>query len=347
MSKNFIILFFLLVTTTINLFAQSNCERSLNEARTDYSNGNLYAVPGKIGDCLEEGFSKTEKVEALRLLTLTYININQQEKARETLIRLLNLKTDYQAIKNEDPSELYSLYNDIDTDIKYFIGITFGLNLNSMRVITDRNAHPLENNISNYTPKVSIPQVGLQFLYPIKKSLIAGIEVQYQNHKYFYKEENDNGVGDINIIEYSSNNDGININLMLRYMKDYYNWKPFVEIGSTGRANFTYDIINYTNNSDQTPDEENITEPQDILSNRSVFNLSLNANLGTMIKLGENYGEIKFGVSNYFRNHLNKQSRSEVYETTILDGMVLMEDDLVNIVYQLNFTFNIPFFNFK
>lgn len=337
------ILFFFISITQI--IAQSSCERNLNEARADYSNGNLYAVPGKLGDCLEEGFSKTEKIEALRLLTLTYININQQEKARSTLIKLLNLKTDYQAIKGVDPSELYSLYRDIDTDIKYFIGITIGLNLNSIIPHFERNSFPLEEHISNYESQISIPQIGLQFLYPITKNIVAGAEIQYQTHKYSYNEENDYGINSTTV-RYESINDGINLNLSVRYQKDFYSWKPFIEIGSTGRYNLNYDVLNYNSNFSQTVDQEDISEIP-VYDHRTKFNFSLNANIGSMIKLGENYGEIKFGVSNYFRNHLNKDARANIYYRTLGNGMVIKEDDYTNLVYQINFTFNIPFFNFQ
>jgi hypothetical protein len=258
----------------------------------------------------------------------------------------LNLKTEYQAIRNEDPSELYSLYKKIDTDIKYFVGLTFGSNLNTIRVKKRRNTFPFEADQYDYIPKISIPQVGIQFLYPINKNIIAGAELQYQNQKYSY-EETFSTEESLTTITYDSRNEGINLNLVLRYMKDFYQWKPFVEVGSSGRANLSYDIINYNSDFSETADVESINEPIPVDSVRTVFNFSLNANFGTMIKLGENYGEIKFGVSNYFRNHLNKEARSEVYTTTILDGMALKEDDVVNLVYQITFTFNIPFFNFQ
>jgi len=347
--KVYLLTLFILVISISNLLAQSSCERNLNEARSDYSNGNLYAVPGKLGDCLEEGFSKTEKIEALRLLTLTYININQQEKAKATLIKLLNIKTDYQVTKNVDPSELYSLYKTIDTDIKYFIGVTVGLNLNSIQPKLIRSTNALGNHTPNYIPKISLPQVGVQFLYPINKNIVAGAELQFQNQKYAYEEINYNRDDNRTTISYESNNNGINLNLSLRYMKDYYQWKPFVEIGTSGRVNLSYLINDYNSNFSETVDEENITSDQgvSVYSNRAKFNFALNANIGTMIKIGENYGEVKFGVSNYFRNHLNEKAINEAYKSSILDAMALKEDNFTNLIYQVNLTFNIPFFNFQ
>jgi hypothetical protein len=342
----FITLFFILISSPF-LMAQSSCQRNLNEARADYSNGNLYAVPGKLGDCLEDGFSKTEKIEALELLTLTYININQQEKAKTTLIRLLNLKTDYQVIQNVDPSELFSLYRKIDTDIKYFIGVTAGLNLNTIILHRAYSTNPLGTHAPDYQSQFSFRQVGAQFLYPFTKNIIAGAEIQYQNHRYFYKEVNDYDNNDISTVEYQTNNDGINLNLMLRYMKDLYQWKPFFELGTTGRYNLNYLVNTYTNIYDKSVDDETINETIDIIKDRSNFNFSLNANLGSMIKVRENYIEIKFGVSNYFRYHLNEKAIIDADKNTFLNGMAIKDDDITNLVYQVNFTFNIPFFKFQ
>lgn len=343
----FILTLFIVCTSSPFLMAQSSCQRNLNEARADYSNGNLYAVPGKLGDCLEEGFSKSEKIEALELLTLTYININQQEKARTTLIRLLNLKTDYQVVKNVDPSELYSLYSKIDTDIKYFIGITAGFNNNSIIVHQAYSTNPLGTHDPNYISKLSFRQVGAQFLYPITKNIIVGAEIQYQSHRYDYKEIFDNGNNDISTVEYATINDGMNLNLNMRYMKDFYQWKPFFELGTTGRYNLNYFVTTYTNNFEKNVDEENINEAINIISDRSNLNFSLNANLGSMIKVRENYFEVKFGVSNYFRNHLNEKAIRNADKNTFLNAMALKEDFITNLVFQFNVSFNVPFFNFQ
>lgn len=353
MNKYLLIFLFYLIGT--QLLAQSSCERNLNEARADYSGGNLYAIPGKLADCLQEGFSKTEKIEALRLLALTYININQQEKARDTFIKLLNIKTDYQVQENVDPSELYSLYRKIDTDIKYFIGVTFGFNLNSIIVHESENKNPVAaNHTADYTTKISSPQVGVQFLYPLTKNIIAGAEVQFQNHRFNYSETNvyingenpENFKDNYTDIKYEGSNNGINLNINLRYMKDYYQWKPFIEVGGVGRYNFSYTILDYESDYFPTVEDE-IIEEVNILNRRTNFNVAVSANLGTMIKLREYYGEIKFGVSNYLVKHLNAKAIETADTYTIADGMALSEDDYTNLVYQLSVTFNIPFFNFK
>lgn len=346
MKKSIIIIVFLI--SAMNIFAQSSCERNLNEARSDYANGNLYAIPGKIGDCLENGFTKTEKIDALQLLTLTYININQQEKARKTFIELLNIQTDYQVKKNIHPPELYSLYSKIDTDIKYFIGLTFGLNYNTVLAQTNpnNNTNPLGTSNTKYSGKISIPQVGVQFMYPFQKTIWLGAELQYQNHKFGYAQENIYSDQDANMVTYESSNNGVNLNIGIRYMKDYYAWKPFLELTTMGRVNISYDVSTYKNNYYPTVEDEIIIDAS-IYDSRAAFNFSAGLNIGTMIKLGEYYGEIKIGASNYFFDHLNKSAREDSDRTTFLHGMVIKENTYTNLVYQINFTFNLPFFDFK
>ncbi|WMN11342.1 outer membrane beta-barrel protein [Marivirga salinae] len=357
MNKYLLILLFYLLGT--QLIAQSSCERNLNEARADYSNGNLYAIPGKLANCLEEGFNKTEKIDALRLLTLTYININQQEKARNTFIKLLNLKTDFQVQENVDPSELYSLYRKIDTDVKYFIGVTFGFNYNTIFVHKYRNTNPNpiepDHTAKYKTGIIPSPQVGIQFLYPLTKNWIVGAEAQYQNQRFNYSEKNTYLIGEntenfndnYTDIEYDATNNGLNLIINMRYMKDFYEWKPFIEVGTVGRYNLSYNVIRYESDYFPTVEDEVIDEKIDISSKRANFNVAVSANLGTMRKVGENYVEIKFGVSNYFINHLNPEGRETAYTEPLLKGMSILNDDITNLVYKLSFTFNIPFFNFQ
>ena len=346
----FLLFIFVLAGSSIAM-AQTNCERNLNEARADYSNGNLYAIPGKLTDCLENGFSKNDKIIALRYLTLTYININQQEKARETLIKLLNIQTDYQVKEGIDPLELYSLYRKIDTDIKYFIGVTFGLNYNTIQV--EQHYTPFaDQHEYKYSPLLNIPQFGAQFLYPFSKKWLAGVELNYQNQQFAYEETNTNTETDeFTIIGYDANNHGVNLNLNMRYMLDYYQWKPFVELGTVGRFNLTYDLLSYSTefsnsvNNEEIIDNINLFDPED--TRRSRYNLGLSASIGSMIKILTYYGEVKFTATKFTYNHLNMFARENRYIKTIGDAMILTDGDHTNTVYQLSVSFNLPFFDFK
>ncbi len=354
MRKIILVISFLL--SGINLLAQTDCNRNLNEAKSDFANGNLYAIPGKLTDCLKEGFSKSEKIDAYRLLTLTYLNINQNEKAKESLIKLLNIKTDYQVTINVDPPELYSLYKKIDTDPKYFIGLSAGINYNTIQIkdFPDGQSGRFSQNpysgqdIYKYTPKFSF-QAGAQFMYPILKNLWLRSELMYQNQKYDYYEE----IINIEATEsknkfyaYESSSDLINLSISARRVLDNYRWKPFVELGIISSYNIKYNFNNYISEDTEELDIDNIDNIK-MIEYRKKFNIGLNAQIGTMLKIGEYYGEMRFGVNKFLIAHANYANDSERSIKTVGNRGEVIEDNYNNLLYEISFAFNIAFFNFK
>jgi len=344
MRKYLLIILIFLVNTS--LFAQANCERNLNEARSDYANGNLYAIPGKLDECLKNGFSKNEMIEAYQLLALTYININQQDKAKESMIKLLKLQTDYQVIKNVDPDELYSLYQSIETDPIYFIGAYFTFNYSiinvsdSGRFTSDSDPNAVDNY--NYTPALSIAG-GAHFLYPINKSWYASGKLGYDVHRYDYDETNKGNVESENetTVSYTSINRGINLSTSLRYMLDRYSYKPFIELGATGRFNFVNSITNYLNEEEEAP-------PFSVNEYRKAFNLGFSVDAGTLIKVSENYLSLSLGASYFVIPEVDYSNNVNGRSFYSLAGRHVVQEDTYNKLI-LNFTvkFNIPFYNFK
>lgn len=340
----FIILFIL---GTLTAVAQENCDQNLTEAKADYNNGNLYAIPGKLTECLENGFSKSEKVDAYKLLTLTYLNINQLEKARETLIKLLNIKTDFQVIQNVDPPELYSLYRKIDTDPIYFIGINVGINYNTTQILKAYTTETVEGSLKfNYKPLFSY-QAGGRFILPLLDKLWLKAEVSFQNQRFEYLEETNNPKDTSTIdITYFSNNRGVNLNFSSRSIINNYKWKPFVEYGITGRYNLNTIFSEYLGENSKSV---NFTTIERIEMNefRSNYNVGLDLSVGSMIKLGEHYGEIKFGATKYLLNHATYSNDSERFSNTIGNAGETNDHDFNNLIYQLTLSYNVPFFNFK
>ncbi len=345
MNKLFTIILLLI---NISLFAQSNCERNLQDAKSDYNTGNLYAIPGKLTDCLEEGFTKEEKIDAYRLLTLTYLNINQNEKAKESLIKLLNIKTDYRALPNIDPPELYSLYRKIDTDPKYFIGAIVGGNFNTIQITEEftnesvPGAHDLK-----YNSKISY-QVGGQFILPLLKNFWLKGEAIYQVQRYGFELNNiiaEDGV--YTNYTYNSNNNGINLNLSARSILNNYYWKPFVEYGISGRYNINHDFRQYKSINSKSTDEDVIVPDFKMNEFRKQFNVGIHVNLGSMFKIKENYGEVKIGASKFLLAHADYIDKIHRQLNTIGAQGELIDNDYNNLIYQVSFSFNIPFFNFK
>jgi hypothetical protein len=138
--------------------AQS-CSQILRLARATYEQGRLHEVAalfeGKT--CLTDnqdagGLSKAEKVEAYRLLTLTYIYLEEPEKADETMLNLL--RTDYYFEPNPaiDPAEFLGLYNTFRTWPIYRLGVRLGGAFTSPNV---KDANPVINGDAAYAGRFS------------------------------------------------------------------------------------------------------------------------------------------------------------------------------------------------
>ena len=331
------------------VFGQNNCERNLNDARTDYATGNLYAIPGKLTDCLEDGFTETEKVAAYQLLALTYININQQDKAKEALIKLLNIKTDYQVIKNVDPDELYSLYTKIETDPIYYIGAYTGVNYTFIHLPDSmarktKSADP-SNESYNYSPALSV-MGGVQFIYPVTQTLHLSGSFAFDVQKYEYSQNMAQSFNEENNTEssYSASSSGFNLRLNARYMKDLYYWKPFIEVGVINRLHLSSTIRDYT--------DENGLKPQPFVlqkinvANRRNFNFGGNLQIGTMKKFQENYWEFALGASYFIIPEIKEYQNQENLPTIANSGYVV-EDFYNKLVLSFEIKFNIPFYDFK
>lgn len=84
--------------------AQDCSDVTLNEARKNYEIGKFPEVIGMLDPCLSRGFNEKQKVEAHRLLAMTYIAIDSNELATLETGRLLAINPTYEANLFDPPS---------------------------------------------------------------------------------------------------------------------------------------------------------------------------------------------------------------------------------------------------
>jgi hypothetical protein len=76
----------LLVLFPWGLVAQTSCSEQLRVAQRRYDEGLLDDIPKLISSCLENGFSKEEKMNAYKLLIQTYLYSDATAMADETMV---------------------------------------------------------------------------------------------------------------------------------------------------------------------------------------------------------------------------------------------------------------------
>jgi hypothetical protein len=172
----------------------SNCTQVLRLIRTTYEQGRLHEVPGLAEGCLKgegaQGFTKEEKKEAYRYLTLSYIYLEEPEKADEMMVQLLNTDHFYEPNKEVDPAEFIALYNKFRHDPLYRFGLKFGLNLTQPVVTNYYNVGSAGAGQGGYSMSPSFQVYGVFekdfFRKAPWKNLVLAAELGYVSRSYTY-----------------------------------------------------------------------------------------------------------------------------------------------------------------
>lgn len=175
--KRILLIGFLFSIGYIEVSAQTtSCAQTLRLARATYEQGRLHEIPVLLEGCLRSGFTVQEQVEALKLLTLTYIYLEEPEKADDHMLRLL--QTDHYFEINEaiDPAEFVALYRTFRTDPIYRIGIKAGAVAAQPNVVSSDFA-----NEGTGTYKYGISFIaGISVEIPFKKRFTLNPELYLQ-----------------------------------------------------------------------------------------------------------------------------------------------------------------------
>lgn len=111
----------------------STCAQTLRLARSTYDQGRLHELPEMMKSCLENtadhnGFTKQERVEAYRILTLAFIYLEEPAEADKTMLLLLQTDHFYRPNPDVDPAEFQALYKKFRNWPIFRIAIKGGVN---------------------------------------------------------------------------------------------------------------------------------------------------------------------------------------------------------------------------
>ena len=72
--------------------AQESCTQKLRNARNAYQEGKLSSLPTTLQSCIDNGFNKEEKIEALRLVTLAFLYEENEASAKKLCFTVANFR---------------------------------------------------------------------------------------------------------------------------------------------------------------------------------------------------------------------------------------------------------------
>jgi hypothetical protein len=175
-------------------FSQSapNCTQMIRQIRSQYEQGRLHELPDLAKGCLRQGFTKEEKREAYRYLTLAYIYLEEPDSADMNMLKLLETDHFYQVNETIDPAEFIALYKKFRHDPVFRVGLKVGVNATQPQVQEYYNVGSQAGGSGKYSLAVGF-NVMLAFEKDLGgkfKKFIVAPEVAFVSRTFSYANPN-------------------------------------------------------------------------------------------------------------------------------------------------------------
>jgi len=322
--------YFILVFVTIAPYAytQTDCSFQLDSAKNLFENGIIEEIPQVLNPCIEEGFTREQKISAYKLIILTYLFDDNQQGAESTMLQFLDDFPNYE-IRPDDPVEFVYLFESYRTLSVFSVGFFMGPNLSFVRTIEPVTPSPVINNSDNKAGFAT--QFGLRVNRYLYQRLEANVELIYSGRNYSF-EENIAGNSESAFSEEISIWE---IPLYASYELNPGKIVPFVYAGPS---------IGFITSASGTPIETLLTDnaqpfngaERDISHRRTLVNFSLMMGGGIKYKMPKGY----FGVDLRFNVGLNGivqdnvlQDHSEILEFNHIDDKFALNSIFLSIGY--------------
>ncbi|MEP2772291.1 MAG: outer membrane beta-barrel protein [Fulvivirga sp.] len=166
----------------------SQCAQILRQGRTVYDEGRIHELPSLLASCIKSGFSDEERTEAYRLLILSYIYLDEPEKADETMLALLRDNPEFQINQESDPAELINLYGTFRTKPILKVGVKMGTNLTTTNLIQNGSVNNLNGEIDqDFSAGIGLIG-GLVVELPFKNNKLS-LALELSFNRYSFKSE--------------------------------------------------------------------------------------------------------------------------------------------------------------
>lgn len=316
------------------LWAQT-CSEALEQAQMEYDQGRISQALSSLSAC--DGSSDiNEQWKYHRLKAMCHLANNEDEEARRSAARMLEINPKYKGKPYSDPGALIDLISSITVFPKFSLGLALSLGSNSSfpRIITPR---ALGDFSKKYTGRSNF-QLGFSTSYQINRSLglQSGLFISPKSYQMDYAVKDWDFVSKETLTY-------LQIPLMLRYYP-YFNQRlrPYVQLGFYGSNLLKAD---HSLQGDNRATEEHIELLHTTsIDRRRSFDLGGIFGVGANYKLGE--GHISVHV-NYHYSPVNINNDDNHYDNNdIMYTYYYLEDDLSLSYFNLGIGYSL-YINYK
>jgi len=325
-------LIFILFTTSASA---QNCAQTLRLARSTYDQGRLHELPGLLKGCLSDGFTKEEKVEGFKLLTLAYIYLEEPEKADSSMLKLLHTDSYFKLNESVDPQEFIGLYNTFRTDPVYRVGLKAGFITTQPNVASSNFAN---DGASSYDNKIGF-QVGGFAEIPVFKRFVFMPELYFQSKSFALNNTISN-----NQTLSSENQSWLSLPLSLQYeffrdkfKKDKIKIMPYVALG--GQVDYLISATT-TISTDRFGNIPISPKAVDMKEQLNPINVSAVLSAGAKVKAGPGFviaeARFTYGLSNIINSSNVFANQLTVFENYSVNGIYKLNSVSFSVGYAYN-----------
>jgi len=307
--------------------AQQDCGIVLDQAQEEFDAGHIEQVLDILAECLDKNnFSDEQLPEVFKLLTITYLYLEDPEKAAETFLKLLEEQPDFRPSPN-DPIELEYLSKQyITTPIFSFYG-KLGANvsiidvLNYNRLDSDNNSNPSYNLGAGF-----VLQGGVEVHF--NKAIGFNVELDLSSRSYTRTSTLFTGNPEQESLTHDRFNLHGSLPMYFKYTRSGDKYYPFVYAGYSP----SYTIIsNVRGTRDPQREAEVVGNSVNNLNSTTSFSHSLLFGIGLKRRFNLNYVMVdlryRLGLTN-MNNQANQYDFSNQNNKNKVLGSAIMDDDL-------------------
>jgi Outer membrane protein beta-barrel domain len=308
------------------VIAQEDCAIVLDNARAEFDAGRIENVPGILANCLDKNnFSDEQKPEVFKLLTITYLYLEDPDSAALNFLKLLEEQPEFRPSPS-DPIELEYLSKQYITTPIFSFYSKAGANasiinvLNYNKLDSDNNPNPSYNVAPGF-----ILQGGTEV--HLNKEIGFNVEIELSSRSttrtgtFLTNAEQED-------LEQRRFNLHGSLPVYIRYTKSGDKYYPFVYVGYS--PSYTL-VSNVRGTRDPRREAKAVGNANDNLNSTTRFSQSLIFGIGLKRRFNLNYVTVdlryRLGLTN-MNNQVNQYDFTNQDNKSKVFGFAMLDDDL-------------------
>ena len=195
---SFVLLLVFIVSFDLN--AQENCSLNLMKAQKLYEDGVIEQIPQILQSCINEGFSNDERIQAMKLIILSYLFDNNEKEAENAMLIFIKDFPDYECLATDQAEfiQLFKTYQKIPT---YAIGATVGTNFS---FVHPTNLYGTNEEKGKYTTNGTGFQGGISYRKYYSPKYELNVEALFSSNSIQFVNSNLSGENKVTFTEKQS-----------------------------------------------------------------------------------------------------------------------------------------------